>query len=352
MKKTIRLLGLLVALHSWSAAQQVYNPPVRWQSGTAAPSSGTCDAAGELGGIYLQTGNPASVRTQNFVCTQTGASSYGWMPFYGKIQDAAPATCGVGDLWFDSNATAGSNVYGCTATDTWTLQSGGGGGTGDEATAVTIPDGATPTLTATSNTVQTFTKTATASVTSCTLASLTVGQLVILQWTQDGTGGWDFACAGFVGLGEVDTTMDVACVQTFRATSSSAAIAVGGMVCDGDPLNLIPGSGGTTATFPAGTITVTQTIASGTKSLATAEIASEACTSAQTDTATGAATTDAIVWSFDADVTGVTGYAPLSAGGLILYVYPTSDTFNVKVCNPTADPITPGAVDLNWRILR
>ncbi len=39
-----------------------------------------------------------------------------------------PATCGVGECFFDTDATAGSNLFGCTATDTWTLQSGGGGG--------------------------------------------------------------------------------------------------------------------------------------------------------------------------------------------------------------------------------
>lgn len=38
-----------------------------------------------------------------------------------------PSTCQVGRLFFDTDATAGSNVYGCTSANTWTLQSGGGG---------------------------------------------------------------------------------------------------------------------------------------------------------------------------------------------------------------------------------
>lgn len=38
-----------------------------------------------------------------------------------------PSTCTVGRLFFDTDATAGSNVYGCTSTNTWTLQGGGGG---------------------------------------------------------------------------------------------------------------------------------------------------------------------------------------------------------------------------------
>ena len=35
--------------------------------------------------------------------------------------DTEPATCTVGDLWIDTNGTAGNSVYTCTATDTWTL---------------------------------------------------------------------------------------------------------------------------------------------------------------------------------------------------------------------------------------
>lgn len=42
-----------------------------------------------------------------------------------------PATCSTGQMFFLSSATAGQNLYGCTATNTWTVQSGGsGGGTG------------------------------------------------------------------------------------------------------------------------------------------------------------------------------------------------------------------------------
>jgi hypothetical protein len=40
------------------------------------------------------------------------------------IGTSLPATCSVGDAFFDSDATAGQNVYVCTATNTWTLSSG------------------------------------------------------------------------------------------------------------------------------------------------------------------------------------------------------------------------------------
>lgn len=45
-----------------------------------------------------------------------------------KVGTSAPATCTVGEQFFDSDATAGSNILLCTATNTWTAVSGGGGG--------------------------------------------------------------------------------------------------------------------------------------------------------------------------------------------------------------------------------
>lgn len=38
-----------------------------------------------------------------------------------------PALCMTGELYFKTNAPAGANLYACTALNTWTLQSGGGG---------------------------------------------------------------------------------------------------------------------------------------------------------------------------------------------------------------------------------
>lgn len=97
--------------------------------------------------------------------------------------------------------------------------------------------------------------------------------------------------------------------------------------------------------------TETQTIASGASALGTSAIASGAC-AVVSPTATGTATTDVVSWSFNADITAVTGYAPVTTGGLAIYVYPTANTANLKVCNPTSASITPGAVTLNWRVAR
>lgn len=105
-----------------------------------------------------------------------------------------------------------------------------------------------------------------------------------------------------------------------------------------------------TATLPNGT--VMRVVASGTKALATGAISSAACTSAQTASATGTLTTDVIAATFNGDPTAVTGYVPLTTGMLTILIYPTADTFNAKVCNNTSSSITPGAITLNWSVLR
>lgn len=53
---------------------------------------------------------------------QTQASRF--IPLKGTT---APATCTVGELFYDTDAPAGSNLYACTAANTWTLQAGGSG---------------------------------------------------------------------------------------------------------------------------------------------------------------------------------------------------------------------------------
>ena len=93
-------------------------------------------------------------------------------------------------------------------------------------------------------------------------------------------------------------------------------------------------------------------IASGAKALATSAISSATCSAAQTDTATGTLTTDAIIASFNGDPTAVTGYVPLTTGMLTIIPYPTANTVNFRVCNNTLSSITPGAITINWKVVR
>jgi hypothetical protein len=103
------------------------------------------------------------------------------------------------------------------------------------------------------------------------------------------------------------------------------------------------------ADLPSG---VTQTIASGTSALGTGAIPSAACATVVTTTATGTAITDSVIASFNADPTAVTGYIPLTTGMLTIIAYPTSNNVNFKVCNNTSSSVTPGAITLNWRVVR
>ena len=114
------------------------------------------------------------------------------------------------------------------------------------------------------------------------------------------------------------------------------------------------GTGVATAlgTALSGTGGVTSTIASGTAALGTSLIASGACASAVTVTAANVATTDVVTASFNSDPTGVTGYSPTTNGMLTIIGYPTSGNVNFKVCNNTASGVTPGAITLNWRVVR
>ena len=97
---------------------------------------------------------------------------------------------------------------------------------------------------------------------------------------------------------------------------------------------------------------LTTTIASGTSALGTSAISSGACASVVTTTATGTATTDVILVGFNGDPTGVTGYGASANGMLTIINYPSSNNVNHKVCNNTGSSITPGAITLNWRVLR
>lgn len=98
--------------------------------------------------------------------------------------------------------------------------------------------------------------------------------------------------------------------------------------------------------------TAARTIASGTASLGTSAIASGGKASTVTVSAPGVLSTDTIVASFNSDPTGVTGYVPSTNGMLTIIPYPSSGNVNFIVANNTGSSITPGAITLNWRVLR
>ncbi len=97
---------------------------------------------------------------------------------------------------------------------------------------------------------------------------------------------------------------------------------------------------------------IARTVFSGTLSLPTSSVGSGACVAATPVTATGVATTDIVTASFNGDPSSTTGYLPSTSGSLYVYVWPTVNTINAKVCNNTGLAIVPGAATLNVRVAR
>jgi hypothetical protein len=105
-------------------------------------------------------------------------------------------------------------------------------------------------------------------------------------------------------------------------------------------------------TIPA-SATLTQTIASGQTAIPVTALAANTCdASATTATATGAATTDAPTVAYASDPTGVTGYGGGTSGGISIRSWTTVNTFSFKRCNESSASISPGALNLNWKVTR
>jgi hypothetical protein len=95
-----------------------------------------------------------------------------------------------------------------------------------------------------------------------------------------------------------------------------------------------------------------QLISSGTAAMSTAAISSGACTPPVTASASGVALTDAIIYNTNTNPTTVTGYAPSANGSLYILAFPSANNVNFVVCNPSSSSITPGALALNWQVMR
>jgi hypothetical protein len=95
------------------------------------------------GGILLETAgtDPINLATNNTTFWQissagllapqnSGATDFGSAGSTNPNKEGTslPGSCAVGQTYFKTDATAGQNTYGCTATDTWTLQGDGSGG--------------------------------------------------------------------------------------------------------------------------------------------------------------------------------------------------------------------------------
>ncbi|HVW09925.1 MAG TPA: hypothetical protein VHC90_15155 [Bryobacteraceae bacterium] len=140
-------------------------------------------------------------------------------------------------------------------------------------------------------------------------------------------------------------TITYEAVPNAALANSSITVSTSGPLGGGGTLSL---GGSLTLTCA----TCTQTVASGTAALGTLAISSGACASVVTVSASGVAVTDDILADFNGDPTATTGYLPSTSGTLTIFKYPSLNGVNFKVCNLTGGSITPGAVTLNWRVVR
>ena len=94
---------------------------------------------------------PPCTATRTANCTPKTDASGSWdasgathtLPIKKGVAASKPATCTVGEEYFATDATAGTNEYYCTATNTWTQQTGtgGGGGGGNATMTIDLPAG-------------------------------------------------------------------------------------------------------------------------------------------------------------------------------------------------------------------
>lgn len=108
----------------------------------------------------------------------------------------------------------------------------------------------------------------------------------------------------------------------------------------------------TVAAFKAAPSLGVQLISSGTAAMGTAAVSSGACAPPVTASAFGVAISDAIIYNTNTNPTTVTGYAPSSSGSLYIWAFPSANNVNFVVCNPSSSSITPGALSLNWQVIR
>lgn len=145
-----------------------------------------------------------------------------------------------------------------------------------------------------------------------------------------------------------------AAVGNCSANNFASGLTVNGLACTQPSISNLSGWGTNVLSAAGAALSsigglVTVVTPNGQQALGTSAISANTCATVITISASGVATTSIIDITPASDPTGVTGYGP-SGGGLNIWAWPTTNTINVKVCNPTSGPITPGALTINYAV--
>jgi len=295
--------------------------PSAFAQGTAGPSGACCSNYG------------AFIATFNIPFVQWGATGLTLTYTGGTIYQAGSASSITGSTLSLTNSKGTCTLAGIQAGSCNLVYFASGTALASTVTYATAS--------ASGNRILYFCATSGGNITGCTSATQ---DLYVPAVAAAGSGTvTNVATTSPITGGPITTTGTIACATCAIGPGSSTANHLA-TFSGTDGLTLADGGA-----VPTGT---TVTVASGATALNTAAIASAACDTVVSPTATGTATTDAVMVSFNADPTGVTGYIPSTSGMLTIMVYPTSGHVNFKVCNNTGASITPGAITLNWRVVR
>jgi len=151
----------------------------------------------------------------------------------------------------------------------------------------------------------------------------------------DTSGQLKVAGVTFTGV-QGNTNKIAAASGTFTTNNVRVTDASGNAIDGGVAISSLCQSNGTNC--PA-------TIANVQVVLPTATLTANTCSAPATVTMTGVTTTSTFTSAFASNPTAVTGYG--SSGGLSISLWPTANTLNWSLCNPTGSSITPGAMTIN-----
>lgn len=134
----------------------------------------------------------------------------------GQRGTTVPTNCAIGQLFFDTDATAGSNIYGCTAANTWTLMGSGAG--------TVVADLVTTTCTVAAGVLYNASTPCSANLTFSATGSIGSGPLVTIGSGNSTVSGWHIGNygTGISGLWSTGVTPSTTNFTLAFATNGTA----------------------------------------------------------------------------------------------------------------------------------